>query len=69
MLALEQKSILKSSRKYEKIYKSESFCDLCFFCFENPLEKKISFEKNAKTYFYNDNAIFHKNSKHLVDFK
>uniref|UniRef100_A0A6C0I0Z7 Uncharacterized protein n=1 Tax=viral metagenome TaxID=1070528 RepID=A0A6C0I0Z7_9ZZZZ len=68
MLAQEQKSILKSSRKYEKIHKSES-CNLCFFCFENPLEKKISFEKNAKTYFYNDNAIFHKNSKHEVDFR
>jgi len=71
MLVLEQKSILKNSRKYENYTLDDERCDFCFFWFfQNPeksyLRKNISFEKNAKTYFYNDSEIFHKNDKHIV---
>jgi hypothetical protein len=64
MLALEQKSILKNT--YEK---SETcFCFFWLFDSKKSL-KKISFDKNAKTYYYNDSGIFHNNDKHIIILK
>ena len=75
MLAEQQKSILKSSDKYKNdIYNNISNnCNICnniflFLGFTNN-SKKISFEKNANTYYYNNNEIFHKNDKHIVILK
>ena len=72
MLALEQKSILKNTyEKSEMCYKEHEICNFCFFwLFDSKKSlKKISFDKNAKTYYYNDSGIFHNNDKHIVILK